>query len=216
MEMGITESKKLAMLEAALFMTEKPLWLDDLENILKIKKADIEPLLTKLDEKYKLPESGLELSRTGGFKLSVKPEFIISVSKLTRHSDMSRGLLRVLSIIVHNEPVTQSDLVKKVGNRVYEYTKELEELGFIRTEKKSRTKSIYTTKLFEEYFGVNKDKIQNKKETNEASDKKEEPKENTDQSTSQKKETSPSKDAPKKDPLPAKQEPVNPTAKPGK
>ena len=163
MKMGVTESRKLAMLEAALFMTERPLWLEDLEDILRIKKNDVEMLIQKLDEKYKAPESGIELSRTGGFKLSVKPEFIGSVSKLTKHADMSRGLLRVLSIIVHNEPVTQSDLVKKVGNRVYEYTKELEQLGFIRTEKKSRTKSIYTTKLFEEYFGVSKDKIQNRK-----------------------------------------------------
>lgn len=173
--MGINESRKMAMLEAALFMTEKPLWLEDIEDILKIKKSDIEILLQKLSDKYGSPESGIEISRTGGFKLSVKPEFIGSVSKLTRHADMSRGLLRVLSIIVHNEPVTQSDLVKKVGNRVYEYMKELEQLGFIRTEKKSRTKSIYTTKLFEEYFGVNKDKIQNRKNGQEASEKEEEP-----------------------------------------
>lgn len=171
--MGINESRKMAMLEAALFMTEKPLWLEDIEDILKIKKSDIEILLQKLSDKYGSPDSGIEISRTGGFKLCVKPDFITSVSKLTRHADMSRGLLRVLSIIVHNEPVTQSDLVKKVGNRVYEYMKELEQLGFIRTEKKSRTKSIYTTKLFEEYFGVNRDKIQNRKNGQEVSEKEE-------------------------------------------
>lgn len=175
--MGVNESRKMAMLEAALFMTEKPLWIEDLEDILKIKKKDIEIVLQKLVEKYDSPESGIELSRTGGFKLSVKPEFLGNVSKLTRHADMSRGLLRVLSIIVHNEPVTQSDLVKKVGNRVYEYMKELEQLGFIRTEKKSRTKSIYTTKLFEEYFGVNKDNIQNRK-AEQAENAKAEPDEN--------------------------------------
>lgn len=162
--MPTIDSKKLAMLEAALFMTEKPLWIEDLESILKIKKNDIEMLIQRLDEKYRTQDSGIELTRTGGFKLAVKPEYINSVSKLTKHAEMSRGLLRVLSIIAHNEPVTQSDLVKKVGNRVYEYAKELEQLGFIRTEKKSRTKSIYTTKLFEEYFGVNKEKLQGSKE----------------------------------------------------
>ena len=106
-------------------------------------------------------ESGIELSEIGGLRLTVKPEYIDKVSKLTRHADMSRGLLRVLSVITRYEPVTQSDLVKVLGNRVYEYIKELEERGFVKTEKHSRTKKISTTKLFEEYFGAKKEDIKN-------------------------------------------------------
>ena len=155
------EQEKIALLEAALFMTERPLMIEEVEQILKMKKGSIEPLIAKLEQKYNDQSSGIELSRTGGFRLAIKPVYIQKVSKLTRHSDMSRGLLRILSIIARNEPVTQSDLVKVVGNRVYEYAKELEELGFIRTEKHSRTKRIFITKLFEEYFGVDKEKLKN-------------------------------------------------------
>lgn len=153
------EAEKLAIIEAALFMTDRPLSIEEIEQILKIKKESLGILIPKLEQKYSDSSSGIELSKTGGYKLAIKPVYIQKVSKLTRHSDMSRGLLRILSIIARNEPVTQSDLVKVVGNRVYEYTKELEELGFIKTEKQSRTKKICITKLFEEYFGVDREKL---------------------------------------------------------
>lgn len=160
------ETSKIALLEAALFMTEKPLSIEELESILRTKREKIEEMLRDLGKRYQNNESGIELSSTGGYKLSVKPIYIQKVSKLTRHAEMSRGLLRILSIIAHHEPVTQSDLVKVIGNRVYEYTKQLEEMGFIRTEKLSRTKNIYTTRLFEEYFGVRARDLQGTKEKN--------------------------------------------------
>jgi len=144
---------KLALLEACLFTTEKPLQVEQLEKILNVNKETTENLLNELEEKYKEGKTGIELSKIGGFRLIVKPEYIKKVSKLTRHADMSRGLLRVLSIIAYHEPVKQSDLVKVIGNRVYEYVKELKERNFIKTEKSSRTKTITTTKQFEEYFG---------------------------------------------------------------
>ncbi len=81
------------------------------------------------------------------------------MSELTPHADLSRGLLRVLSIIAYHEPISQSDIVKVIGNRTYDYIKELEEKGLVKTEKKSRTKLISTTPHFEEYFGAKKHEI---------------------------------------------------------
>ena len=86
----------------------------------------------------------------------VKEAFEEKVSHLTPHADLSRGLLRVLSIIAYHEPIKQADIVKIVGNRVYDYVKELEEKGLVKTEKKSRTKVLSLTPQFEEYFGVKK------------------------------------------------------------
>src|SRR3989339_322861 len=72
----------------------------------------------------------------------VKSEYVDKVSHLTPHADLSRGLLRVLSIISYHEPVSQSDIVKVVGNRTYEYVKELESRGLVKSEKKSRTRML--------------------------------------------------------------------------
>ncbi|MBI2579412.1 MAG: SMC-Scp complex subunit ScpB [Candidatus Aenigmarchaeota archaeon] len=151
--------KNLALLEAVLFTTSEPMRIEDLQKIMKIRKDSIEKLLGILEMKYSSLESGIRLSSAGGYKLMVKDEFIDKVSDLTPHSDLSRGLLRVLSIIAYHEPISQSDIVKVVGNRTYDYVKELEQRGLIKTEKKSRTKVLVTTPHFEEYFGAKKHEI---------------------------------------------------------
>ncbi len=158
---------KLALLEAVLFTTSEPLSIEELEKTLKLKREDIEKLLQVLRKKYLNPDSGIKLSETGGYRLVVKEEHLTKVSHLTPHADMSRGLLRVLSIIAYHEPIKQSDIVKVVGNRTYEYVKELEMRGLVKSERKNRTKLISTTPHFEEYFGAKKSQIKSMVEKDE-------------------------------------------------
>ncbi|MBI2233232.1 MAG: SMC-Scp complex subunit ScpB [Candidatus Aenigmarchaeota archaeon] len=148
--------QRLALLEAALFTTTEPLNIEDLQKTTKIRREELERLMKMLEEKYSSAESGIKLSTVGGYRLMVKEAFEEKVSHLTPHADLSRGLLRVLSIIAYHEPIKQADIVKIVGNRVYDYVKELEEKGLVKTEKKSRTKVLSLTPQFEEYFGVKK------------------------------------------------------------
>ncbi len=150
---------RLALLEAILFTTTEPLTVEQLEKDLRVKRGEIENLLNELRAKYSNEETGIKLSEAGGYRLVVKQEYSEKVSHLTPHADLSRGLLRVLSIIAYHEPIAQSDIVKVVGNRTYEYVKELETRGLIRSERKSRTKMLRTTPHFEEYFGTDRTKI---------------------------------------------------------
>lgn len=157
----ITEKKKqkLAILEAMLFTTQDPMSIDELVKNIRLKKESVEEMLKVLSEKYSSQDSGVKLSDIGGYRLTVKPEYNEHVSHLTPHADLSRGLLRVLALVMKYEPIKQSDIVKVVGNRTYEYVKDLEERGFIKKEKKSRTNLLKTTPQFEEYFGVKKNLI---------------------------------------------------------
>jgi len=151
--------EKLALLEAMLFTTNEPLSIEEMQKILKIRKDSIEKMIKELKEKYEKNEHGIYLSDTRGYKLNVKNEYLTQVSHLTPHADLSRGLLRVLSIIAYHEPIKQADIVKVVGNRTYEYTKELEERGLVVSEKKHRTKILKTTPHFESYFGARSSQI---------------------------------------------------------
>jgi len=153
------DRKKLAALEAILFTTDEPLELKIIQKRMKIRERELLELIKNLKEKYNSEEHGILLSEIGGYKLIVKPEFQENVSDLTPHADMSRGLLRILSIIMYHEPIKQSDIVKIIGNRTYEYTKELERRGFIKWEKQGRTKVLRLTPAFDEYFGVPREKI---------------------------------------------------------
>ena len=62
-------------------------------------------------------------------------------------------MLRALAIIAYHQPISQSDIVKVIGNRTYDYVKDLEKKGLVKCERKSRTKMLSITPHFEEYFG---------------------------------------------------------------
>ncbi len=146
--------QKLALLEAVLFTTNEPLTFNELQKTLRMRKNELDLLLKALGERYARSEFGIRLSDLGGYKLIVKPEFTEAVAPFTPHADLSRGLLRVLSIVAYHEPIKQSDIVKVVGNRTYEYVKQLEEMNLVKVEKKARTKLLSTTPYFAEYFGA--------------------------------------------------------------
>ena len=150
----MADPRKLALLEAVLFTTSDPVTFNELQKLLHARKNELEALLKALQDRYSQEGHGIRLSEIGGFKLIVKQEYAEAVASLTPHADLTRGLLRVLSIIAYHQPIKQSDIVKVVGNRTYEYVKELEERGLIKVEKKARTKLLSTTLHFEEYFGA--------------------------------------------------------------
>jgi segregation and condensation protein B len=152
--MTVIDPQKLALLEAILFTTSGPLTFNELQKNLRVRKNELEVLLKALQDRYSRPEFGIGVSDLGGFKLVVKPEFNEAVAQFTPHADLSRGLLRVLSLIAWHQPIKQSDIVKVVGNRTYDYVKQLVELSLIKVEKKSRTKMLSTTPHFDEYFGA--------------------------------------------------------------
>ena len=165
------DEKKLALLEAVLFTTNDPLTLEKLSKYVKSNKDRIQEMLKILRERYEKNDSGISLSEMGGYRLVVKSEFLQFVADLTLHADLSRGLLRVLAIIAYHEPIKQSYIVKVIGNRTYEYVKDLLARGLISVEKKSRTKILTTTPQFEEYFGAKKEALKKAAEEKNEDDK---------------------------------------------
>lgn len=143
-----------ALLEAALFMTDEPISVKKLAAVTGMRSDKIRKLLKEIEARYK-EDSGIFLEQfQDGYKFSVRKEFLPHVAPLTPHADLSRALLRTLAIVAYKQPVTQSDIVKVIGNRAYEYIKALENKGLISGEKFVRTKRLRTTKQFDEYFGV--------------------------------------------------------------
>ncbi len=150
------------IIEAALFISSKPLTIDELGNIAGIQSLGyVKEILEKLQKKYE--NSGIEIVSTEqGWTMQVRPEILPKVSHLTPHADLSEGCKRTLALIVYKEPVKQSEIIKIQGNKAYSYIKELKRRGFIRLEKEGHTKVIYLTKEFEKYFGEEKEKIKEK------------------------------------------------------
>ena len=162
-----------AVVEAILFMATRHLSREEIESLAgKMDDSEFEEIMSWLRARYNSnPESGIELDDSAGFRLMVKPSYLGKVRSLSPYSDLSRGLLRVLAIVAYHEPVKQADIVKVIGNRTYEYIRELEARGLVRARKEGRTKLIETTETFERYFGVSKDELRKMVVSNEENGK---------------------------------------------
>lgn len=150
--------KHMALTEAVLFATPKPLSMQELAKLTKLSEERLGQIIPLLRIRYQDGQHGIALGEAGGYRLIVKSEFVAKVSGLAK-AELSRGLLKVLSMIAYHQPAKQSDIVKVIGNRTYEYVKQLESMGFIRFERKSRTKLLMTTQHFEDYFSTSKDEM---------------------------------------------------------
>ncbi len=153
------------ILEAALFMSSRPLMLDDLGKILGVNSLGyVKEILERLQKEY--ADKGIEIVNTPqGWTMQVKPEFLGKVRHLTPYADMSEGSKRSLAIIAYKEPVQQSEIIKIQGNKAYSYLKALQKRNLIRAEKKGHTKVITLTNEFERYFGEEKERIKERLES---------------------------------------------------
>lgn len=151
----MTDEKLKASIEAALFMANQPISIEKLSKILKRSPERIKVAIEEFRQELQKEEHGIHVIETSaGYQIRVKPELVSSVSNLTPYRDLGRGLLRVLALVAYKQPITQSEIVKVLGNRTYEYVKRLEERGLIKTVKHSRTKALIATKEFANYFGL--------------------------------------------------------------
>ena len=145
---------KKALLEAALFVSDKPLSIQGLSKITNIPHEEVKKFLAELKEDTEKADRGMELMETPvGFELRIKPEYRDNVAQLAPFSDLSEGMMRTLAIVAVRQPVKQSIIVRYQGNKAYGYIASLEEKGLVKTEKSGRTKIVITTPDFEKYFG---------------------------------------------------------------
>jgi segregation and condensation protein B len=152
-----------ALVEAALFVSERPLSMASLAEITGLKEAEIPELVFQLQKDMLEDDRGVELVQTPeGYEMRLKPEYRSKVSKLAPFSDLSEGMLRTLAIVVANQPVKQSVIIRYQGNKAYGYIDSLERKGLVATQKSGRTKLVSTTPDFEKYFGMSTEEIKKK------------------------------------------------------
>ncbi len=158
-----TEIKEASMqknlIESALFMSAKPLQMEELSRITGIGSVGyLKELIKDLQKDYS--EKGVEISGTAeGWQMKVKKEYLPHVANLTPHVDLSEGCKKTLALTLYNEPLKQSHLVKTQGNKSYVYVKELEKKGLIKSERSGHTKILRVSAQFENYFGETKEEV---------------------------------------------------------
>jgi segregation and condensation protein B len=148
------------LIEAALYVTGKPLDVGVLGSILNMRSEEkIRKLAAVLKEKYAQHPGALEVLELsdGRYVMQLKPGFSKSVKRLATRQLLTPGPLKTLSYIALRQPVAQSHVVKVRGNLAYGHVKQLRDMGLISEEKLGRSKVLRTTASFCDYFNLSQD-----------------------------------------------------------
>ncbi len=112
-------SELVAICEALIFVSDEPVTVKILTEVLKEEKEVIESALTKLQTEYEQRESGLRIREIGGgWQLSTRTEFHEEVREFlkTRPSaKLSLASLETLAVIAYRQPVTVPEILEIRG-----------------------------------------------------------------------------------------------------
>jgi len=151
---------QISMIEAALYVTGKPLDVGVLGSILNMRSEEkIRKLAAVLKEKYAQNPGALEVLELsdGRYVMQLKPEYSRTVKRLATRQLLTPGPLKTLSYIALRQPVVQSHVVKVRGNLAYGHVKQLRDMGLVSEEKLGRSKVLRTTPSFSDYFNLSQD-----------------------------------------------------------
>lgn len=153
---------ELAALEAILFVTEAPVPVGELAEVLELPRKQVEELLGRLGEILEERGSGLVLRQVaGGWRLYSHPEaypFLERFSSSATARKLSPAALETLSVVAYRQPVARSQISEIRGVDSDSAVRTLERLGLV--EEKERltipgNPAVYvTTDLFLEKMGL--------------------------------------------------------------
>ena len=143
----------LRVVEAALFLGNRKMAYAELAIMAKTSVRRAKDVCVKLQEEYSKRENAVEVTVDAeGVLMQVKPEFLSSVSALSKQVELSRKAMRILGLIGKKGRMMQSELRKYFRGDIYGYITELKELGYIVSEKAGNTRAIKPTSKFYETF----------------------------------------------------------------
>lgn len=153
---------RLGALEAILFVTEAPVPVEELAEVLEISRDEVDHLLGDLQERLDSAGSGLCVRRNaGGARLYTRSEaypYLERFSTAATARRLSNAALEVLSVVAYRQPVSRSQVAEIRGVDSDSAMRTLERLGLVEESERLPTPgnpALYrTTDLFLEKLGV--------------------------------------------------------------
>jgi segregation and condensation protein B len=114
------EARKLAVLEAIVYVTDEPLNAQQIATALNEPVAEVKRLLDKLTEEFNRPEHGLTVKEiAGGYKMATKPEHHEAVRQFVKNLNpplkLSLAALETLAVIAYKQPITAPEIMEIRG-----------------------------------------------------------------------------------------------------
>ena len=118
MEDKAEDAQLKAILEGLIFVSESPLTLDRMKEVLGVPKKDLQRLLSEMIEDYRRADRGFLLTEVAeGFQFRTRPEHSAWIKKLkkVKTTALSQPALETLAIVAYRQPVVRMDIEKVRG-----------------------------------------------------------------------------------------------------
>ncbi|MDX1468440.1 MAG: SMC-Scp complex subunit ScpB [Acidimicrobiia bacterium] len=154
--------RELAALEAILFVTESPVPVNELSEVLEVGPERVSELLAELDDRLREVGSGLVLkSAAGGWRLYSHPDaypYLERFSSSATARKLSSAALETLAVVAYRQPVTRTQISEIRGVDSDSSVRTLERLGFIQESGRlsipGNPATYATTSQFLEKLGI--------------------------------------------------------------
>jgi segregation and condensation protein B len=142
------------LLEATLFGAGRSMSVSELSSALGYDEDEMLDSLYSLRSTLKRRRGGaLQVAEVGDrWAIEVKPDIASHLPKETK-TEIPQKLLKAAALIAYHQPMPQSRLVELLGQKAYDYVRELAQLGMVDRRKDGNTRRLSTTRRFSETFG---------------------------------------------------------------
>ncbi len=150
----MTELQLDTLLEATLFGAGRSMTVNELCESLGYDEDEMLDSLYSLRSTLKRRRGGaLQIAEVGDrWAIEVKPIIAEHLPKGAK-TELPKKLLKAASLIAYHQPLSQSRLVELLGQKAYDYVRELAQYGMIDRRKDGNTRKLTTTRRFSEAFG---------------------------------------------------------------
>ena len=150
----MTEVPVDTLLEATLFGAGRSMSVSELSTALGYDEDEMLDSLYSLRSTLKRRRGGaLQVAEVGvRWAIEVKPYVASYLPKGTK-TEIPQKLLKAAALIAYHQPMPQSRLVELLGQKAYDYVRELAQLGMVDRRKDGNTRRLSTTRRFSEIFG---------------------------------------------------------------
>ena len=150
----------LAKVEAALYAAGRPLSVEEIAHVAGTSsERKAAAIAREIAKSVNGSMQAVEIVEYSGpkFAMQLKAKYTQTARKFATRPLLSRASVRTLSFIAFFQPISSAELVLRRGYTVYQHLKELEEVGFVLSERQGRSRAYKTTNRFADYFGLSTD-----------------------------------------------------------
>jgi segregation and condensation protein B len=114
-----SQAERAAVIEALIFVSDEPLSVKTIAEVLKEDKEVINEALSSLVEEFNLRHSGLQLREVaGGWQFATRPEYhehVRAFLKTRPSAKLSIASLETLAVIAYRQPITVPEILEIRG-----------------------------------------------------------------------------------------------------